>query len=177
MASHWSKPEMAKFWRPLSVFMFIFVVAGFTASAQQTITVSSPQLPQGSGAAQSIVPPAQDPLQALLADRYTPGQARPPIVEGSELIELTLDQAYAMALEKNLDLKVARMNPVIQDYSLQTMRAAYRTNFTGSYGYSNSLSASNNVLDGVTSVTQVGQTYNTGISQAFKYFGSPNLSV
>ena len=36
-----------------------------------------------------------------------------------------------LALEKNLDLKVARMNPQIVDYSLQSARAAFLPTFTG----------------------------------------------
>jgi outer membrane protein TolC len=140
--------------------------------AAQTPVAPAPQATQAGPAVQTPAP-SQDPL----IDRYTVGQARPPLAEGAQLVELTLDQAYAIALEKNLDLKVARMTPIIQDYNLQTMRAAYRPNFSGSYGYSNALTASNNVLDGVTNVTSVGQNYNTSLSQAFRYYGAPTLSA
>ena len=41
------------------------------------------------------------------------------------LLELTLEQAMEMALDKNLDLKAARMDPQTVDYQLQTARAAF----------------------------------------------------
>jgi outer membrane protein TolC len=110
-------------------------------------------------------------------DRYTVGQARPPLAEGQQLVELTLDQAYALALEKNLDLKVARMQPILTDYQLMQMRAAYKPTFSGSYQYRNSLSPSNNTLEGVTNLTNNSQTYNTSVNQAFHYLGSPSVSV
>jgi outer membrane protein TolC len=112
-----------------------------------------------------------------LIERYTVGQARPPVTEGTELIELTLAQAQAIALEKNLDLKVARMNPVSLDYQLQTYRAAYRPNFTGSYSYRNTLTPSNNILEGVATVTNTGQSFNTGVSQVLRWYGGPSVSA
>ncbi len=99
------------------------------------------------------------------------------MTEGVELVELTLEQAYAIALENNLDLKVARMNPVITDYTLQTMRAAYRPSFSGSYSYRNGSTPSNNIQDGVASVTSVNQSYNASASQQIRWLGSPSLSV
>jgi outer membrane protein TolC len=97
-------------------------------------------------AAQQATAPPPAPQQAtppVQIERYTVGTARPPVVEGSKLLELTLDQAQAIALEKNLDLKVARMNPQIQDYQIQSLRATFIPRVTGSYSYRDSQSPSN----------------------------------
>jgi len=165
---------MIKTWRTLFVFILAVTLATIHVSAQapQTPVAPGAQTTQTGPAAQTPAP-AQDPV----VDRYTVGQARPPVPEGASLVELTLDQAYALALEKNLDLKAARMTPILTDYQLQTMRAAYKPNFSGSYSYNNSLTPSNSTLEGVLSVTNVSQSYSTGVSQSFKYLGSPNLSV
>jgi outer membrane protein TolC len=152
------------------------VLGGLSASAQQ----AAPPAPQTPPATQTVAPP-QSPTPApqtpITVERYVPGQARPPVTEGVEVVEMTLEQAYALALEKNLDLKVARMNPVITDYTKWTLTAAYRPNFSGSYSYRNSLTPSNNILDGVANVTNTTQSYNAGFTQAFRWLGAPSATV
>src|SRR5689334_16922749 len=71
--------------------------------------------------------------QAQTTSTYVVGQAKPPIEAGGRLMDLSLDQAMVMALEKNLDLKVARMNPQGVDYQLQAARAAFNPQLTGTY--------------------------------------------
>lgn len=161
---------MTSTWRTVFAIILVTVLGSLRTSAQ-TPPVQAPTTQTGP----VVQTPAQN--QDPIIDSYAVGQARPPIREGSQLVELTLDQAIAIALEKNLDLKVQRMNPVISDYNLQSLRAAYKPRFTGSYGYTNSLTASNNVLDGVKNVTSISQSYNTGISQGFRYFGAPSVNV
>jgi outer membrane protein len=161
---------MKNAWRILNVLTLGLALVALVApqASAQTATAGGAQTPQTAGAT---------PQTPITVDRYVVGQARPPVIEGRDLVELTLDQAYALALEKNLDLKVARMNPVITDYTKQTMIATYRPSLTGSYSYSNSLTPSNNSLDGVLSVTNVSQSFNAGASQAVKWWGSPSVSV
>jgi outer membrane protein TolC len=129
--------------------------------------VAGPQQPTGTPA----------PQTQILVDRYVVGEARPPVPEGRELVELTLDQAYALALEKNLDLKVARMNPVITDYTKQNLIAAYRPSLSGNYSYRNSLTPSNNVLEGVLNVTSVTQNSGINLNQQIRWLGGPSVSV
>lgn len=162
---------MTKAWRTLNVVTLVVVLGGLVAPQAAAQTASA-------AAGQQQPPPAGAPPQTpIIVERYVVGQARPPVTEGAELVELTLDQAYAIALEKNLDLKVARMNPVITDYTKQTMLATYRPNLTGSYSYSNSTTPSNNFLDGVPNVVSVNQGYNFGMSQSFRWLGAPSAQV
>jgi hypothetical protein len=167
---------MTRTWRFLTVFGFVVVLGGLSASAQQ-VTVAAPQQPPTTqGPATQQANPAA-PQTPVIVERYTVGQARPPVAEGAELIELTLEQAYALALEKNLELKVARMEPVKTDYSKQSLIAAYRPNFSGSYSYSNSLTPSNSTLDGVLSVTNTSQSYGANVSQGIRWYGAPSFQV
>lgn len=132
------------------------LVAAPAAAGQATASSSSPT-------------PAAPQVQI---ERYVVGSARPPIVEGSKLLELTLDEAQAMALEKNLDLKVARMNPQMQDYAIQQSRATFIPRLTGSYSYRDSQSASNNTLEGVSTLTSVNQGFNGGLSHTLPWYGA-----
>ena len=114
--------------------------------------------------------------QAQRTDPYVVGQARPPVVEGTNVVDLTLEQAMAMALDKNLELKVARMNPSGVDYQLQGARAAFLPRYTATYGYSNSLTPSNDVLQGVATVTSLTQNFNAGASMLLPWHGA-NMSA
>ena len=113
--------------------------------------------------------------QGTTVDTYVVGQARPPDT-GQTLLNMTLDDAMALALENNLNLKVARMNPEGVDYQLQAARAAYMPRFTGTYSYTDATSTSNFTLDGVNQVNSLNQSFNGSFSQATPWYGG-SLSV
>ena len=46
-------------------------------------------------------------------------------------MELTLEQAMQLALDKNLDLRSRAINPQILDYQLVTARAAFKPTLIG----------------------------------------------
>ena len=118
--------------------------------------------------------PAGAAGQAQTIDRYVVGQARPPVElsPGAQVRDLSLEEAFQIALENNLNLKVARMNPQSVDYQLQAARATFVPRVTGSYTYNDSQSPSNNTLDGVANVTTIGQGFNGGLSQTLPWFGA-----
>ena len=164
---------MTRTWRIMSVVVLLLAISGLAVSAQQSTAPAGPT-PQ---AAPAAIPgqqagPTPAPQTPQVIETYVVGSARPPVTEGTELVELTLDQAVAIALENNLDLKVARMNPVLQQYTLKSLRAAYRPSVTGTYGYNNSATPSNNVLEGVSTLINVGQNFNGSFSQTMPWYGS-----
>jgi outer membrane protein len=112
------------------------------------------------------------PIQTQTVDRYTVGQARPPITEGSQLVELTLEEAQAIAIEKNLDLKVARMNPQSIDYQIASARATFNPTFNLDYSYRDAKSQSNNTIEGVLNLTNVNQSYNGRLTQSLPWYGA-----
>ena len=104
-------------------------------------------------------------------DRYVVGQAKPPEVPGSPVLNITLEEAIQRALDRNLDLKVQKLNPQIADYQLQQTRAFYRPTFTGTARYNNASSTNTNTQEGQSTVTQTGQTYNASASLPVQWYG------
>ena len=121
-------------------------------------------------AAPSAQAPAAPPANATV-DHYVVGTAVPVARPGTTLLNLTLDQAMDMALENNLDLKAARMNPPGVDYQLAAARASCIPQVTGTYGYNDSTTANTSTLEGRNTLTQVQQTYNAGLSQTMPWYG------
>ena len=98
-------------------------------------------LPGAAWAQTAQTPPpvtTQTPATQLPIDRYVVGQARAPELPGTTPQDLTLEQAVQVALEKNLALQAARLNPQIADYSLQSARAAFLPRYQATYGINNS---------------------------------------
>ncbi len=100
-------------------------------------------------------------------------QTRPtvPITAPGGNIELTLDDATARALERNLDLAVERLNPMIQDTNLERIHAAYRPTLTSQVGHLARVQPPTSQLNGGTIVQNDTSTYNTGLTQALKWSG------
>ena len=86
-------------------------------------------------------------------------------------IELTLDDAIARALERNLDLAVQRLNPQVFDLTLAQQRAAYRPTFDTGFSNNSRTNPSSTQLDGGESVISDIVTLNTGVSQAVGWGG------
>ncbi len=123
---------------------------------------------------QPPAPTAAAPQGPAPVDRYVVGQALPPSEPGTTLLNLTLEQAIDMALEKNLDLKAARLTPQTVDYQLQSARAAFSPSLHGTYGYNNQSRPNNSsVLDPtLLSVNTVNQQFNTSMNQALHWHGA-----
>ena len=137
-----------------------------------TIALALLAAPAGAWAQQQT-PAAQTApgSQTPQVDRYVVGQARPPEVPGTTIVDMTLEQVIERALEKNLELKVARLEPRNLDFQLQSIRASYTPTITSSFSYSNSSQRSENRLDGVSRVTNQSQGYNNSWRQNLPWFG------
>ena len=127
----------------------------------------------GQAAAQQPAGPAvaAPATQAQTTNPYIVGQAKPPVEAGASLRDLTLEQSVQIALDSNLDLKVARMNPQIQDYSLVQSRAVYRPTLTGNFQNQNQARVSTSANEGVSSVVTLTQTYGAGFTQSLSKYG------
>ncbi len=86
-------------------------------------------------------------------------------------VELTLDDATARGLERNLDIAVERLNPQIQDFNLARIRAAYRPTASSTVGYRAFVQPPTNQLNGGTIVQNDTSTYNAGVAQALPWGG------
>ena len=99
-----------------------------------------------------------------------------PITAPGPHIELTLDEATARALERNLDIAVERLNPTIQDYNRERLLAAYRPTATSLYGHRAVVQPPTSQLNGGTIVQNDTSTFNAGIAQALPWTGG-NVAV
>lgn len=113
-------------------------------------------------------PPAPPPLEA---DPYQVGTAQPPLEEGQALVTLTLDEAVALALENNLGIRSARLNPEIQRYALEGARAAFNPTLNSTLGYNNQTSQSTTQLDGGDRITTERNTFNMSLNQPVPWYG------
>jgi outer membrane protein len=127
------------------------------------------------GTAFLLAPAAAEALQEPGAppapQTYEVGRALPPAVPGSSVIDLTLEEAVDRALENNLGLQSARLNPEIQDLGLEQAQAAFRPTFSSSLGYNNASSQSTSQLDGGARITTERNTFNFGLGQTLPWTG------
>jgi outer membrane protein len=107
------------------------------------------------------------------AARADVAQTRPttPITTPGPNLELTLDDATARALERNLDLAVERLNPMIQDANLERLYAAYRPTVTSQIGHLARVQPPTSQLNGGNSVKNDTSTYNAGLTQLLPWSG------
>jgi outer membrane protein TolC len=89
-------------------------------------------------------------------------------------MRLTLDEAIKLALDRNLDISVQRLNPQTFDFSLASLRAVYRPTLTSTISQQSATSPSNSTLSGgrVGAGIEAGTTvYNGGLSQSIPWGG------
>ncbi len=113
---------------------------------------------------------AQDPVLPELQE-YVVGQAMPPIEPGVEVIEMSLDAAIDRALGANLNIQSARLNPIIQRYSLRSAQAAFTPTFSSNLSYNNSTNQSTSQLDGGARTTSERISFNSSLSQQMPWYG------
>jgi outer membrane protein len=126
--------------------------------------------------AQQTAPVSDDRVRELLAlvRQQQPGsptapQAAAPAQPAGR--SLSLEEAVALALERNLDIAVQRMNPRTYDLSVQALKAAYVPNLTSTIGQNNIVQLPRNQLTGGTSVANDTTTYNFGVTQNLPWGG------
>jgi outer membrane protein len=121
----------------------------------------------------SVPAAAQQQVPQPPPDRYVVGQARPGVDPGGRLLDMTLEEAIQIALEKNLDLKAARLTPQTVDYQLQAARAAFSPRLTSNYQYNNQKQPNNSTLEpGLSTLTTLRQNFNGSITQPLQWYGA-----
>jgi len=107
------------------------------------------------------------------ANSSTLDQTRPtvPAPPAGTQVDLTLDEATARALERNLDIAVERLNPQTFDLNIARIRAAYRPTATSTISQFSRVQPPTSTLNGGTIVDNTTSTYNSGISQQVPWGG------
>ena len=95
---------------------------------------------------------------------------------GATQIDLSLDEAIALALERNLDIAVERLNPQLMDLQIAQVNAAYQPMFATSITSSSRTNPSASQLDGGVAVLQDTQIFDASISKSVPW-GGGNFQV
>ena len=102
-------------------------------------------------------------LQAAGAAAMQPAEA--------ETLDLGIEESVALALERNLDIAVERLNPGAFDYSLAALRAQFNPTLTSNLGQNNTVNIPTSQLVGGNRVTVDALTYNFGTQQTLPWGG------
>jgi len=122
---------------------------------------------------QSVQTPAGEASMVDLVKQVT--VAAPPPGRGP-LAPITLEDAIARALERNIDIAVVRLTPRIRDWDLAAQRASFLPTVTGTFGPEGSSRQATRDIDGGAQVTSDTLRYNAGMTQMLP-FGGGDLTV
>lgn len=111
----------------------------------------------------------------------TPDSSASPQASGNAptAVPLALDDAIKLALERNLDIAVQRLNPSTFDYSYASLSATYRPTLTTFLSKQSTTNPSTQTISGAAAGTGIATgttTYNGGLTQAIKW-GGGSLAV
>lgn len=122
---------------------------------------------------ESVIQQAMRTYQAGLdAITATAAPTQPGATTG-DLRELRLEDAVTLALDKNLDIQVAKLEPQSVDFLVAGFRNTYRPSFNSTLGLRDQYALPTSSLNGGQRVNNATTTYNFGLSQNVgKYGGS-----
>jgi outer membrane protein TolC len=96
------------------------------------------------------------------------------MLSGRPVVQLSLEDAIRLALDRNLDISVQRLNPQTFDFSLAGLRATYRPTLTSTVAQQSNTNPSTQTIQGAaagTGITQGQATYNAGLAQNIRWGG------
>ncbi|MFA5911116.1 MAG: TolC family protein [Vicinamibacterales bacterium] len=148
-----------------------FSTSTFVAAALCAATLASAQTTPAADAARhnAVVQQAVRTYEQGLAAMGA-AAAQPGTTSGS-LRELRLEEAVSIALEKNLDIQVARLEPQSVDFLVAGFRNTYRPSITSTLGLRDQYQLPTSSLNGGTKVNNGTRTYNFGLAQNVNKFG------
>jgi outer membrane protein len=135
--------------------------------------LTAPALAQDVAEARRLDEIARTAAQQFAAARAAEAeQTRPtvPPVTGAA-VELTLENAIARALDRNLELAVERLNPQTFDFSIAALEANYRPTFTSNFGLRSQSQFPRSQTAGADMLVTDTLTGNTGFTQNMKFGG------
>lgn len=115
----------------------------------------------GYSAAMRTLEAPRSPADQSPLGRIAPGGVR----------ELSLEQSVELALERNLDIQVSRLEPQSVDLVIAGLRNTFRPVLSTTLGERDQVQPPTSQLNGGTSVTNATATYNFGVSQSMPWFG------
>ena len=124
----------------------------------------------------AVVKQAMRSYQQGLSDLKETESRLQPLMNPSDLRELRLEEAVNLALEKNLDIQVAKLEPQSVDFLIAGFKNTYLPLLSSTVGQRENFQLPTRTLTGGTRVNQGTLTYNASIAQTVPKFGG-NYSV
>ena len=119
----------------------------------------------------SVVQQAMRVYQQGLNDiKESPAPSQPGTSSGTQR-ELRLEEAVSLALEKNLDIQVAKLEPQSVDFLVAGFRNQFMPVLASTVGQRDLFQLPTRTINGGTRVNQATTTYNASITQETKWYG------
>jgi outer membrane protein len=99
-----------------------------------------------------------------------------PGAPAADVRELRLEEAVALALEKNLDIQVAKLEPQSVDFLIAGFKNQFQPILASTVGQRDNFQLPTRTINGGTRVNQATTTYNASLTQEVPLFGG-NYSV
>jgi outer membrane protein len=112
-----------------------------------------------------------------LAPVQQPGAQPEKFVTPGTRVDLQVDEAVQRALDKNIDISVARLTPRTWDFTIAGLEATYRPNLTSTFNNRSQSQIPTNQTQGITVITQTGTVdWSSGFAQNL-WWGGASYSV
>ena len=109
--------------------------------------------------------------QGLDEIKVAPISASQPGTNTATLREIRMEEAVSLALEKNLDIQVAKLEPQSVDFLIAGFTNQFYPVVASTVGQRDLFQLPTRTINGGTRVSQATTTYNASISQEMKWFG------
>jgi len=139
--------------------------ASTPAFAQQQVTVDTARTNTVVEQAMQTYRQGLNEIRDLIVPATQPGTT------SGALRELRLEEAVTLALEKNLDIQVARLEPQSVDYQIAGFRNQYQPVLASTVGQRDLFQLPTRTINGGTRVNQATTTYNASMTQEVPIFG------
>jgi len=138
-----------------------------------TPALAQQQAAEDAARTKTVVEQAMQTYQQGLSEIKESALARATQPGGSSgaLRELRLEEAVTIALEKNLDIQVARLEPQSVDFQIAGFRNQYQPVLASTVGQRDLFQLPTRTINGGTRVNQATTTYNASMTQDVPIFG------
>ena len=150
--------------RLIGIAAAVIFVPAFSADAQQPPTEEQTRQ-------ETVIRQAMRSYQQGLSDlkESTTASAQPGL--SADLRELRLEEAVGLALEKNLDIQVAKLEPQSVDFLVAGVQNQFNPILASTVGQRDLFQLPTRTINGGSRVSQATTTYNASLSQEVKWFG------
>jgi outer membrane protein TolC len=140
--------------------------ATLLAAAGLVIVAASPSAAQEPSLEHVRALIAQAQAQTGAPAATTPATQAAPFVTPGPRVDLPIEEAVRLGMEKNIDISVARITPRLTDFTLAGLEANYRVNLTSATSTNSNTRLPSQITQGITApTTSTTTSWSSGIAQ------------